>query len=608
MISGMELFSSTEAAVDFLLARVEGPLRLGTPLGLGKPNPLLNAIYARFTKDPRRELEIYTALSLDPPAAAGFLAERFYGPFLKRHFGESYPELRYLEGLKTGRAPANIRVHEFYLQAGQGKSRPAIQRRYISLNYTHAASGLLDRGLNAIVQLVARGPDGRLSLSCNPDMSLDIDDLARARGKKIVKIGVVHGGLPFLEGDAAVDDSFFDAILEAPENHHELFALPRMPIDAVSHAIALHASTLVEDGGTLQIGIGSLSEALTHALLLRHGQNEKYRKAAAGTGRAVDNLSPFKEGLFGLSEMVMDGFMHLRKGGVLMREVNLRPDFPAFLQGAFFLGSKPFYAWLRELPAAERGKVFMSRVSRVNDLYDPDENKIRRQRPKARFFNTAMRVNLLGASVSDTLDDGNVVSGVGGQYNFVAMAHELAGARSVVLLKSTRREFGKLVSNIILAGGQITSPRHLRDLVVTEYGVADLRAKSDEECVRAMIEIADARFQEELAAAAKKAGKLAEDYLVPARARENTPARVKALCPPDLFPPYPFGSDFTKEEERLVRALGKLRSARLPSILSLFLSGGNAQEFAPELARMGLAAPRTCAEKFWRRLLLGALR
>jgi len=118
--------------------------------------------------------------------------------------------------------------------------------------------------------------------------------------------------------------------------------------------------------------------------------------------------------------------------------------------------------------------------------------------------------------VSDGLESGQVVSGVCGQYNFVAMAHALKGGRSILMLRSTREHRGKVSSNILWNYGHTTIPRHLRDIYVTEYGIADLRGKSDEQCVMAMVSIADARFQDELCERAKSNGKLRLDFMPPA--------------------------------------------------------------------------------------------
>ena len=70
-----------DGAVDALLARIDGPLRIAAPLGIGKPHRLLNALYARIAQDPSRPAHLYTALLLDPPTPSGDLQRRFLAPF-----------------------------------------------------------------------------------------------------------------------------------------------------------------------------------------------------------------------------------------------------------------------------------------------------------------------------------------------------------------------------------------------------------------------------------------------------------------------------------------------------------------------------------------------
>src|SRR6476659_9513228 len=173
-----------ETVVDRILAEATDHLAIAAPLGLGKPNHLLNAIYRRFKADPSRRLTIYTALSLDPPAPGSDLERRFLAPFLARQFGEDYPRLEYVIDLKANRLPANIRVQEFYFQSGAMMHSARAQRDYASINYTQVARDLADSAeLNAIVQLVARRGEGagaRYSLSCNPDVTLDVLDAIAA--------------------------------------------------------------------------------------------------------------------------------------------------------------------------------------------------------------------------------------------------------------------------------------------------------------------------------------------------------------------------------------------------------------------------------------------
>jgi acyl-CoA hydrolase len=285
------------------------------------------------------------------------------------------------------------------------------------------------------------------------------------------------------------------------------------------------------------------------------------------------------------------------------------------LQAAFFLGPRDFYRELREMPDEQRDSILMTSVSRVNDLYG-EENLARRQRHDARFINICMMMTLFGAAVSDALEDGRVVSGVGGQFNFVSMAHELERARSILLLRATREARGKVESNIVFNYGHTTIPRHLRDIVVTEYGIADLRGRTDAEVAAALIAIADARFQEDLAAKAKAAGKLPRDWRIPQEALENTSehlaARMAPLAERGLLPLFPLGSDFDADELRLVPALQWLKRNTAGWRARLALTAGivsvtPAKDDATAIARMGLGSPRGLKEQLMRRLVALAL-
>ncbi len=637
-----------DAAVARILDRGGDDIAVALPLGLGKPNALVNALYARVKAEPDRRLTLYTALSLDLPDAGSELERRFLTPFLDRHFGADYPRLDFVRDLKANALPSNVRISEFYFQSGAMLRSPQAQRDYTCMNYTFVARDLAEQTtLHAIVQLVAARQHGRTmrySLSCNPDVTLDVlEAIAERGGPRPLVIGVVHPDLPFLGGDAVVDGDFFDALLDTTPAPQPLFALPLGAVDSAEYAIGLHASSLVRDGGTLQIGIGALSDAIVHGLLLRHRKNDAYRQllhALRGDDAAGDPLiqreggvDPFATGLYGASEMIMDGFMHLRRAGILVRKVHddleverrlatgqavdaQRLQGGHYLKGAFFLGSKAFYAWLRELEGEDFDGLAMCRVSDINQLYGGRELLDATQRRDARFFNTCMMATALGAAVSDALDDGRVVSGVGGQYNFVAMAHQLHGGRSVLLLRATRSNGRRVESNIRWNYGHTTIPRHLRDIYVTEYGIADLRGRSDEECIRAMLSICDARFVDELARQAMASGKLARDYRVPDALRANTPHELARRLQPGiaagLLPRFPFGSDFNETELRTLPALLWLKSrladpGRWPALLGALLAPGPANATTLQiLERLALHAPQGWRERLLARLVRGA--
>ena len=233
------------------------------------------------------------------------------------------------------------------------------------------------------------------------------------------------------------------------------------------------------------------------------------------------------------------------------------------MHAGFFLGPTDFYQALRGLSPDMRSKIGMSRISFINALFG-HERLASVQRRDARFINTAMMVSLRGAAASDTLASGRVVSGVGGQYNLVAMAQALPDARSVLMVRACRSQRGKSVSNIVWNYGQTTIPAHLRDLVVSEYGVADLRGQSDSECIKRMLAIADSRFQPGLLEQAKANGKIAGDYVIPESQRHNTPAALAARLAPwkksGTLPDLPFGTDFDDDELRIMAALKRLQA------------------------------------------------
>jgi hypothetical protein len=260
-------------------------------------------------------------------------------------------------------------------------------------------------------------------------------------------------------------------------------------------------------------------------------------------------------------------------------------------------------------------RIQMMPVSFTNEIFG-DENAKRRARVDACFVNNAMMATLMGAVISDGLENGQVVSGVGGQYNFVAQAFALRGARSVLTVEATRQAGGKPQSNIRWSYGHETIPRHLRDIVVTEYGAADIRGKSDADVIAAMLGVADSRFQAELARQAKDSGKLPKNFEIPAAHRENFPERIARALKPGreagLLPSFPFGSDFTEIEQRLIPALQILQDAqhsprRLAGLLWQGLTGRPDAADRECLARLGLDPPATLPERAYRALVSAAL-
>jgi acyl-CoA hydrolase len=690
-------------------------VNLGTPLGLGKANHIVNEFFRRASADPHLDLRIFTALTLAKPVWKNDIERRLVEPLAERLFG-GYPALEYVEPLRTGKLPDNIRVNEFYFQPGALLGSPLAQQEYTSSNYSHVVRDVMDAGINVLAQLVGKAQDDgatRYSLSCNPDLTLDLVPRMRQRGEKFFMLGQVNRNLPFMYGDADVGAEFFDAIVDNPKLDFPLFGTPNYPVGTAEYMIALYVSALIRDGGTLQVGIGALGDAITALLGLRHERNDVYRELL-GDARVLDHFGPaveriggtdpFEEGLFAATEMLVAGFLELYRKGILKRKVYghaavqrllnekrisenvtpamletfvdagiiaarlsaddcellkklgvMKPDvafeagqlrvtgetIPADLgdrhaaaeihrrclgtrlkggylaQSSFFLGPGSFYEALRAMDRSEREQICMTGISYVNELYGHEELK-RLQRKDARFVNTGLIATLTGAVASDALEDGRVLSGVGGQYNFVAMAHALEDGRSILMIRSTHEEHGRVQSNIRWSYGNITIPRHLRDFIVTEYGIADLRGRTDEEVATALIQIADSRFQQQLLDHAKRAGKVSADYEIPERFRSNRPDRLEKTLAPyrarggGLFAEFPFGTDLTKEEIVLSKALRALKQRverkKLPLGAGELRKVASVPETArPYLERMSLDAPRTLREKVLRRVIVYAL-
>jgi len=187
------LYRTVEDCVEDVIERVGKKIVLGLPLGLGKPNPFVNEMYRRAKEDPDIDLTISTALSLEKPSWSNDLERRFMEPFVERVFG-GYIDLDYMLDLRTGKIPSNVTIREFYTKAGSTIGLRHAQQNYISSNYTHACRDIFDSGVNVVAQMVCKDTiDGRtlFSLSCNPDVSLDIAKLMREQERAGAKIAII---------------------------------------------------------------------------------------------------------------------------------------------------------------------------------------------------------------------------------------------------------------------------------------------------------------------------------------------------------------------------------------------------------------------------------
>lgn len=582
----MRRWTDADDLADALFDVCGGQVRLALPLGLGKPVGIVDGLVRAASRDPARHLSIFTALTLEPPDMDGEVERRFLDPAKTRLFGDCRVPA-YAGMLRDGSLPDNVEVSEFFFLAGRWTGVEAAQQAYISANYTHARDVLLRRRPNVLAQLLAE-EGGRLSLSCNTDISADLFEFRSKGEADFIAVAEIHPDLPFLpagRGEIAPEE-FAHRLEDADQG--ELFSAPRRPVGAVEHAIGLHAARLIPDGGTLQIGIGALGDAVGYALTLRHDGRADAIQADCPFPSEHSAGGAFETGILGVTEMLTEGMFALFEAGIVRREA-----MGAAIHAGFFVESRDFYRRLRDLSPEDRARIAMMPVSFTNSLLGQEDEK-RAARHAARFVNTTMQVSLLGDAMSDSLSDGQVVSGIGGQFNFVDQAFALDGARSILTLPASRMHDGRAVSNIRWDVASVSIPRHLRDIVVTEYGVADLRGRSDAACIAALLAITDSRFQEGLREEAVAAGKLPTDYRIPEAHRRNLPETLHGWLLPHraALPDFPFGSDFTGIEQAMLPALDRLGdlgtnwrgTARL---LAAALTGTAHPHEGEAMARMG---------------------
>lgn len=724
-MDGPKFFNDPDELAEFILETMGTDINVGMVLGLGKPNHIANALFKKAVENPAVNLKILTAISLEKPSWSSELERRFMQPLVERVW-EGYVDLDYITAVRKKQLPSNITVSEFFYKAGGFLGNTHMQQNYTSTNYTHASRDLQASGMNVVAQLLAKqqlNGSTKYSASCNSDTSLDAFAQMKKmqkQGKPAMNVGQINNNLPFMYGDAVVEPETFDAILEGPEYHFGLFGAPRESVNTTDYLIGLHASTLIRDGGTLQIGIGSLGDAIAYGLKMRHQQNDLYNETLDEFGikaahssliNRVGGTGTFEKGLYGCTEMLVDGFLHLYNAGIMKRKVYdnealqtlvnqekiavgqavnpevidmlvanraihaklTQKDFH-FLQAfgilkqdlaweggrildrddgfepdlndpnardrlietclgsrmtegywahaGFFLGPRDFYDALNNMSETERAQINMTSVLNTNQLYGNNpyasESLKLLQRKDARFINAGLMVMLSGAVVSDGLENMQVVSGVGGQYNFVSQAHALDDARGAIMIRSTRTKGKDVSSNVVFNYGHTTIPRHLRDIIITEYGIADLISKNDNQVIKSILNITDSRFQDGLLKKAKSIKKIEPGYQIPDRFRNNYPERLEKTMgrfkEKQLFPVFPFGTAFTDEEIVMGKSLREFKekmadskAALLPGLLGQII-GSVPAKAKPYLERMALDKPGSRQEKLMQKIVLFALK
>lgn len=253
------------------------------------------------------------------------------------------------------------------------------------------------------------------------------------------------------------------------ESEQPLFTIPETAATEVDHAIAEHVRRYVPDGATLQTGIGAMP-------------NEVAKLLASGPG-----------GDYGIhSEMFTTGLMRLCEAG---KVTNRKGQHDGYAVCTFAAGTPELYAWLD----GNQDVRFLP-VGVVNE-----PGAIARNRRMV-SINGALAVDLHGQVTADAVA-GAQHSGTGGHEDFVSGAAMSLGGHSLVCLPSTARIAERRLSRIVSrlpAGGIVTTPRHPVDVIVTEFGAAELAGRTVSERAAALARIAHPEFRDELQAEAER--------------------------------------------------------------------------------------------------------
>jgi acyl-CoA hydrolase len=427
--------TASELSVAEAAALVRPVDTLAIPLGPGAPGGLLHALGER---DDWEHLEVFGALLLD-----------FYALFTK-------PGVRYASGFF---GPAERALRE----AGADiEFIPADFRRFVTIAQEFAPR---------VMTTVAAPPDENGNMSLSLHAGATVGELHQAAlDRERLLIVEVNERLPRTLGippqyPHALHVDEVDVIVH---NDVAPFVLADVVATDVDRAIADFARGYIDDGSTLQTGIGGVPSTIVDVL-------------ASGPG-----------GDYGIhSEMFTTGLMQLHRAGKVSNA--RKGQFPGVSICTFALGTAELYTWLdgnsdvRFLPVE---------VVNAPDAIARNHHVV--------SINSALEIDLYGQVAADRLQ-GHQFSGIGGHEDFVAQSGLDVSDRSLICLPSTAHAGGAVVSRIVpvlAPGTTVTTPRHQVDVVLTEHGVAELRGRTVGERAAALAEIAHPDFRDELRTAA----------------------------------------------------------------------------------------------------------
>lgn len=306
----------------------------------------------------------------------------------------------------------------------------------------------------AILNLSRPNAEGYCSFGVSADLAVSAAECART------VIAQINASMPFSYGDALIHVSRLAAAVETDD---PLVEVPSAAPSETETRIGRYIAELIPDGATLQIGVGGIPNAVLAAL---HGHKH-----------------------LGLhTEAMTDGVLPLLEKGII--DNSMKKVMPGVSVASLALGSRRLYDYMDY-----RKDLLMKDVAWTNDPFRIREN------PRVTAINSAVEVDLTGQVCADSVGE-RIISGVGGQHDFMYGGALSEGGRTFIAIPSTTPKGESKIRARLAPGAGVVTTRHMVQHIVTEYGVAHLRGRNLAERARALIDIAHPSVREELERAA----------------------------------------------------------------------------------------------------------
>lgn len=353
----------------------------------------------------------------------------------------------------------SFEVHSFFNGSNLRKTRKNINASFIPIFLSEVPVLFYSGTIALDVALIQVSPPDKHGM-CSLGPSVDVSISAVRTAKKI--IAQVNPKIPRTFGDGEIEFSTIDYAVEVDEDPY--FAKSPL-LSQVELKIGQNIASLIDDGSTLQMGIGAIPDATLKALTT-------HKDLGVHT------------------EMFSDGLVDLYRAGAITNKFKKR--LCGKIVSSFVLGTRKVYDFIDDNP-----QVILMDAAYTNDTH------VIRQNPKVIAINSAIEVDLTGQVCADSIGS-RIYSGIGGQMDFMRGAALSQGGKPIIALPSTTSRGESKITPFLKQGAGVTTTRAHVHYVVTEHGIAHLFGKTLKERAKALIQIAAPQFREELEKAANE--------------------------------------------------------------------------------------------------------